>query len=58
MHDAERVAGVEHGVEQVVALHAGQAIDVEMPWASREWTTASPPLISGIWVSPGISGCL
>jgi len=27
MHDADRVARVEHGVEQVIALHAGQAVD-------------------------------
>ena len=27
MHDRERVAGVEHGVEQMIALDAGQAID-------------------------------
>jgi hypothetical protein len=27
MHDRQRVAGVEHGVEQMIALHAGQAID-------------------------------
>jgi hypothetical protein len=27
MHDRQRVAGVEHGVEQVIALHAGKAVD-------------------------------
>ena len=27
MHDRERLADVEHGVEQMIALDAGQAID-------------------------------
>jgi hypothetical protein len=27
MHDGERIAGVEHGIEQMIALYARQAVD-------------------------------
>jgi hypothetical protein len=56
IHHRKRVAGVEHGVEQVVALDAGQA-DREMPCA-RMSVDGITSLISGMRVSDNLQRLL